>query len=93
MVKPKKQEDFVINRPVKKWKAGNVEAAIWVNKREMDGGEVEFKTVSLTRSFKKRGDETWRSEVMHLRRMDITKIQLVLGEALKELMLNKEENE
>ena len=38
------------NRPIKKFRSGNIEAAIWSNEKEFNGGMVEFKTISLKKS-------------------------------------------
>ncbi len=78
----------IVNMPIKKWRAGNVEAAIWLNKRESEGIEVEFKTLSLSRSYKKRNEDTWRNEVINLRRGDIPKVLVVLQKAQEELLLS-----
>lgn len=86
-----KQVKQIINRPVKKWRAGNIEAALWVNRREVDGADVEFKTVSLSRNYKKRGEEIWRSDVINsLRRNDLQKAILVLQKAQEALILHEE---
>lgn len=81
------------NRPVKKWRASNIEAAVWENKKQQDGEEIGFKTVSLSRSYKKKDEEIWRSEVINLRRGDIPKILLVLQKAQEELFLNQQESD
>lgn len=83
------------NAPIKKFRAANFEAAIWKNSRNVDGQEISFKTVSLSRSYRKKDEGIWRNEVINLRRSDIVKAQIVLTEALKELMLtsDKEEDE
>lgn len=74
------------NRPIKKWRTGSIEAAVWLNKRKKETGEeIEFKTVSLRRAW--RQDGVWRDSIINLRRNDIPKVQLVLNEALKELLL------
>ncbi len=83
----------MVNKPIKKFKSGNIEAAIWVNEKEFNGGLVEFKTVSLNRSYKKKGEEIWRNEIINLRKGDIPKIMLVLQKAQEELLLNQEQNE
>ena len=36
------------NIPIKKFRCGGIEAAIWSNKKAVNGSEVEFKTVSLS---------------------------------------------
>ena len=82
---------MVGNLPIKKFKIGNIEAAIWSNKRDIDNAEVEFKTVSLSRSFKKRDENIWRSEVLNLRRQDLVKILLVVQKAQEELFFDQRE--
>lgn len=67
--------------PVKKFRIGNVDSAVWENKRKINGDEVTFRTVSLSRSFKKKDEDIWRSEVINLRRQDIPKIMAVLRKA------------
>ena len=76
------------NLPIKKFKAANIEAAIWSNKRDIDGSTVEFKTVSLSRSYKKSKEDVWRNEVINLRKNDLAKIILVLQKAQEELLLS-----
>jgi len=81
------------NRPIKKFKSGNIELAIWFNEREVDGAIVGFKTVSLKRSWRDNKQEIWRDEVVNLRRGDLPKVLLVLNKAQEELLLEKDENE
>jgi len=81
------------NRPIKKFKSGNIEAAIWSNEKEFNGGLVEFKTISLSRSYKKKGEDIWRSDQLNLRRNDLQKCILVLQKAQEELLLNQEQQE
>lgn len=81
------------NRPIKKFRSGNIETAIWANEKEFNGGMVEFKTISLSRSYKKKDEDIWRSEVINLRRGDIPKIMVVLQKAQEELLLNQEQKE
>ena len=77
------------NMPIKKFKAGNIEAAVWSNKREVNGATVEFKTVSLSRSYIKKGEDMWRNDVINsLRRNDLQKAILVLQKAQEELILS-----
>ena len=54
---------------------------------------VEFKTISLSRSYKKKGEDIWRSDLINLRRNDIQKCILVLQKAQEELLLNQEQKE
>ena len=93
---------MVQNLPVKKFRIGNIDSAIWENKKNLNGNEVVFRTVSISRSFKKKDEDMWRSEVINnIRRNDISKIMAVLRkvedylyfEAGKELSLEKESSE
>jgi len=81
------------NRPIKKWRSGNLEVAIWLNERINNDTKVEFKTLSLTRNWKKKDDDVWRSDVMNLRRMDIPKVMVLLQKAQEELFLTSQEHE
>ena len=81
------------NIPIKKFRCGSIEAAIWSNKKAVNGSEVEFKTVSLSRSFMKKGENIWRNEVINLRRGDLQKVLIVLQKAQEELFLKHEGGE
>ena len=83
----------MVNRPIKKWKSGSIEAAVWVNEKDFNGSLVEFKTISLSRSYKKKGEDIWRNDVINMRRGDIIKAILVLQKAQEELLLNQEQEE
>src|SRR3989338_3147949 len=85
--------DKMNNRPIKKWQSGNVQAAIFENEKESNTGVVTYKTLSLSRSYKKKDEDMWRNEVIHLRRSDIPKVILVLEKAQEELLLNHEEGD
>ncbi len=80
------------NKPINKWKSGNISGAIWANEREVNGTKVEFKTASIRRSWKKEGD-VWRDETLNFRRQDIPKIFSILHEMQKELFLIDEVEE
>lgn len=90
MEKPK-MNSKKINRPIKKWRSSNFELALWSNEREVNGNMVEFKTMSLNRSFKKKDETIWRNEVINLRRMDLPRLFALLNEASKELYVDKHE--
>ena len=81
------------NLPIHKWKAGSISAAIWENKRDTDSGSVTFKTVSLTRAWRKKGEDIWRHDQINLRRGDIPKILVVLQKAQEQLFLESGEDE
>src|SRR3989344_3333120 len=90
----KRKEEFKMgNRPIKKFKSGSIEAAVWLNEREVDGNIVGFKTVSLRRSWRDREKDIWRDETVNLRKGDISKALLVLQKAQEEVLLNQEDKE
>src|SRR3989344_9314125 len=81
------------NLPIKKYRSGNIQGAIWFNEKDKgDGVKVGFKTATIRRSWRKEGD-VWREEVINLRRQDIPKIMTILHEIQKELYLTDEKGE
>ena len=83
----------MVNRPIKEFRSGSIKASIWSNEKDFDGGLVEFKTISLTRSYKKKGEDIWRNDAINLRRNDLQKCILVLQKAQEDLLLNQVEEE
>lgn len=81
------------NKPIKDFRIGNLKAAIFLNEREHEGNLIGFKTVALSRSYKKKDEEVWRSEQINLRRNDIPKMILVLQKAYEELSLEEDDDE
>lgn len=82
------------NRPIKKFRSGNVEVALWENTKQFNSGEVTFKTFSLNRSYKKKDENIWRNETINnFRRQDIPKLITVLTKMQEELYLNAEHDE
>lgn len=80
------------NRPIKKWRIGNIECNIWENEKETpEGNLVGFKTISLRKSW--RQNEQWHDAQIQLRRNDIQKVILLMQKAQEELLLNQEERE
>jgi len=80
------------NRPIKTYKAGNIQAAIWFNEREVNDQIVGFKTVSIRRFWKDK-DNTWRDETINLRKQDLPKLQVVINKVQEELLLSQDEKE
>lgn len=80
------------NLPIKKYRAGNFELVVWKNDKEINGEVVSFKTLSLSRSYKKKDEDIWRSEIINLRRQDLHKVMTLLNEASRHLWLG-EQNE
>ncbi len=70
------------NQPIKKWRVSNMEVCIWDNKKQIENGEVNYKTVTISRSFKKKNEDIWRNEVINnVRRSDIPKLITMLDKA------------
>lgn len=81
-----------MNKPIQKFRCQNIEAAVWENKRILDDKkEVSFKTVSLSRGYKKKDEDGWKSEVINLRRNDLQKCILVLQKAQEALLFAGED--
>lgn len=82
-----------MTKPIKKYKAGSIESSVWLNEREVNGAKVEFKTISLRKSWKD-DKNVWRDATINMRRNDISKAILVLQKAQEDLLLNDgDENE
>ncbi len=83
----------MVNRPIKEFRSGNIKTAIWSNEKDFNDAIVEFKTVTLSRSYKKKGEDIWRNDQINLRRNDLQKCILVLQKAQEELLINQETEE
>lgn len=80
---------MVSNLPIRKFRSGAIEGVIWANKRKReDGSEIEFKTVTLRRSWKDKEQDVWRDEKINLRRSDIPKAMIILQKLQEDLFLN-----
>ncbi len=78
-----------VNKPIKKFRSGNIESSIWLNeKQDKEGNKINFKTVSLRKSWNQEGK--WHDSTINLRRNDLQKIILVLNKAQEELLLSEE---
>ena len=81
------------NRPIKKFRSGQLEAAIWFNERKLkDDTVVGFKTVSLRKSWKD-DEDTWRDATIQLRKHDIPKIIVLMNKVMEDLLLVHDEKE
>ena len=90
----KKVMTQVANRPpIKTFRAGNIQGALWLNEREKEGQIFDFKTVSLRRSWYDNEKKTWMNESINLRKQDVTKALVVLSKLQEELLLNVEDEE
>ncbi|MCD4666510.1 hypothetical protein K8R47_01720 [archaeon] len=82
------------NRPIKKWRSGNISGALWFNERQInDGTKVGFKTISIRRSWKDKEKDIWRDETINMRRQDLPKIITILNQMMEELYLVDEDEE
>lgn len=76
-------------RPVKKFQAGGVSAAVWQNSIEGKNGQaMNVYSVTLDRRYKD-GDGNWQSS-SSLRLNDVPKAALVLGQAYAYIATNGE---
>lgn len=72
-----------MNKPVKRFRAGAVSAAIWENQSE----KGSYATISLQRSYKDK--EEWKN-TRSLRVNDLPKAMLVLNSAFEYLVLKEQ---
>jgi len=72
-------------KPIKKFQAGNIDAAIWNNEVEINGKNVNTKSISLRKSWKN-GDE-WKDSTIHLQANELQRAILVLQEAQKDVLM------
>ena len=73
-------------KPIAKFKCGTIEWAIWKNEKKKDGAVLEYKTVSLRKSW--RQNDQWHDATIQLRRNDLQKTILVLQKAQESLLLD-----
>ncbi|HIJ10720.1 TPA: hypothetical protein HA278_01555 [Candidatus Woesearchaeota archaeon] len=76
------------NLPEKKFRAGAISATVWLNQGQRPTGEtVEYRTVSLERSYQKEG--TWHT-TSSLRINDVPKAEVVLKKAYEYIVLTEQ---
>lgn len=68
------------NQPVKKYRISNWEGVVWDNKKKVaEGVEVGYKTITLSRSYKKKDEDLWRNEAINnIRLNDLGKLKAIL---------------
>ena len=81
-----------MDKPIKKFRSGAIEAAVWLNAKDIDGTRVEFKTASLRRSWKDKKNNEWHDETIHIRKTDLPKLLVVLNELQRDFYLDREKN-
>lgn len=80
------------DKPVQKFEAGAIQAAIWVNSRkDKDGKAYNLPSVTLQRTYKGKDGEYARTSSLMLN--DLPKAVLVLNEAYKFLLEKKDATE
>lgn len=79
--------------PVKSYRAGNIQGALWANEREKDGQVFGFKTASLRRSWFDSEKKIWMNESINLRKQDVAKALVVLTKLQDDLLLSEEDGE
>lgn len=72
------------NRPADKVQYGSVVATVWKNtQKDKDGNDIDFVSVSLSRSYKDK-DGNWQ-QTSSLRERDLADAELVINEVRKKL--------
>lgn len=83
------QQKSTGNLPEKKFKAGAVQATVWLNKgQNKKGEEVGYRSISLDRNYLDK-DGKWQN-TSSLRVNDLPKASIVLQKAYEYLVLNGE---
>ena len=80
------------NQPIKKYKSGLVQGAVWLNEKDINGEKVGFKTATLKRSWKDKENQ-WRDETLNLRKSDLPKVLVILNKLQEDLLLGDDGNE
>jgi len=75
-------------KPIQKFKAGGVNAAIWSNEADINGEKIDIKSITLQRAYKDKAGE-WKN-TSSLKATDLPKAMVVLGKAYEFLMLKEE---
>ncbi len=74
-------------KPIKTYKSGNLEGNIWLNEKDLDNGLVEFKTVSLRKTWRD-NNNVLREQRMSLRKTDVEKLIVILRKLQEDLLLD-----
>ena len=81
------------NKPIKQFRSGSIQGAIWLNERTVNGDTVAFKTASIRRSWKDKETDQWRDETINLRKGDVSRALVILNKLQEELLLSAEEDD
>jgi hypothetical protein len=72
------------NKPVEKWKIGNIDCTIWNNTINKDNKTFTKESISLRKSWKQ--DNEWKEQKVSLSLNDIQKALLLLSKAQQYLL-------
>ena len=81
------------NKPIKQYRSGSMQGAIWLNETEKEGEKIEYKTASLRRSWKDKETGQWRDETINLKKSDIQRALVILNKLQEELLLSGDEKD
>lgn len=78
-----------MNKPEKRIRCGAISASIWVDRKTVEGRDVEYHSISITKSYKD-GDQ-WK-HTNSFNTEDLPKVALVATEAYKHIRLQFSES-
>ena len=71
--------------PISKFREGNIEVAIWEQAGKNPEEQKSFFTITLKKSWKKKGEEEWQSAQINFYKEELEKVFSVLQQAGEEL--------
>ena len=77
-------------KPIKKFRAGAINASVWKNQIERDGKEFEAYSVSIERNYRDK-DDKWKS-TSSFKVNDLPKVALVANKAFEFLSIKADDN-
>lgn len=77
-----------MTKPIKKYNSGNFSVAIWLNQKDIEGSKINFKTLTLTKSWKDK-EGTWRYENINLKRKDLSNVRILIEKTMQDLYLSE----
>lgn len=79
------------NKPIKTYRSGNIQGALWLNEREKEGQIIGYQSISIRRSWKDNEKNIWRDETINLRKQDLSKMILILQKLQEDVLLASNE--
>ena len=71
--------------PLKVYEQGQIESAIWENLRNAEDLNSTFKSVSIKKTWQKRGTSKWKSVQINLLKSELDSLLIVVQSAKEEL--------